>query len=303
MAISDSKKLDFLWKKIIYGAATTDTINKEGPNEAIRAGVIIPGENVWMRSKGITEAPPAADTDDVQVRVGSRSVYCVPDPSVPGKKTWITVYDRLTSPMVESNRVKNWIPPSFGNAYQPRIYANVIAADNRLNPLTENEEWVFDFKAGVIHFPNELPAIVADTLVVEGYRYVGPDGAGSISGIEERKITYSTPVLAPDEKYDFELETGYSAMILNLSVNRPSVVECHSYSPREDINPYRFIAVNGFLTDDGSYISEARRFYGPRFVYIHNLEDNMSRRTYWRIRNTGTSSSSITMDATFLKIL
>ncbi len=35
MAISDTQKVDFLWKKIAFAKAKTDTnANKKGPNEA-----------------------------------------------------------------------------------------------------------------------------------------------------------------------------------------------------------------------------------------------------------------------------
>jgi hypothetical protein len=42
MAISDTQKVDYLWKKLGYGATKTDTnTNKKAPNEAIASPLII----------------------------------------------------------------------------------------------------------------------------------------------------------------------------------------------------------------------------------------------------------------------
>ena len=42
MAISDSQKVDLLWKKVGFGKVKTDTnANKKAPNEAIASDFII----------------------------------------------------------------------------------------------------------------------------------------------------------------------------------------------------------------------------------------------------------------------
>ena len=42
MAIADAKKVDYLWKKIGYGATKTDTnANKAAPNEAIASPLLL----------------------------------------------------------------------------------------------------------------------------------------------------------------------------------------------------------------------------------------------------------------------
>ena len=45
MAIADAKKVDYLWKKIGYGATKTDTnANKAAPNEAIASPLLLRGD-------------------------------------------------------------------------------------------------------------------------------------------------------------------------------------------------------------------------------------------------------------------
>ena len=51
MAISDTQKVDYLWKKIGYAATKTDTVaNKEGYNEAIPSPLQIRGDKVMTDS-------------------------------------------------------------------------------------------------------------------------------------------------------------------------------------------------------------------------------------------------------------
>ena len=54
MAIADAKKVDYLWKKIGYGATKTDTnAAKKAPNEAIASPLLLRGENVWVEANDI----------------------------------------------------------------------------------------------------------------------------------------------------------------------------------------------------------------------------------------------------------
>jgi hypothetical protein len=56
MAITDSKKVDFLWKKLGYGATKTDTnAAKKAPNEAISSPLLLRGDKVWQQADTIPE--------------------------------------------------------------------------------------------------------------------------------------------------------------------------------------------------------------------------------------------------------
>mgnify|MGYP006233777183 CR=1 FL=1 len=60
MAITDNQKLDYLFKKVGYGATKTDTnANKLAPNEAIPSPLLIRGDRVWQQSGSIPAVRPA----------------------------------------------------------------------------------------------------------------------------------------------------------------------------------------------------------------------------------------------------
>ena len=47
MAITDAKKVDYLWKKLGYGATKTDTnAAKKAPNEAIASQLLLRGQHM-----------------------------------------------------------------------------------------------------------------------------------------------------------------------------------------------------------------------------------------------------------------
>ena len=51
MAISDSQKVDYLWKKLGYGKAKTDTnAFKESTNEAIDSPLLMRGDIIWAQA-------------------------------------------------------------------------------------------------------------------------------------------------------------------------------------------------------------------------------------------------------------
>ena len=67
MAITDAKKVDYLWKKLGYGATKTDTnALKAAPNEAIASPLLLRGDKTWNQANGITATMPASSTDVVQ---------------------------------------------------------------------------------------------------------------------------------------------------------------------------------------------------------------------------------------------
>ena len=58
MAITDSDKLDFLWKKVVYGVTETDIDGKEGPNEIYKSETLTLAQDVWKDSSDIPATAP-----------------------------------------------------------------------------------------------------------------------------------------------------------------------------------------------------------------------------------------------------
>ena len=80
MAISDSQKIDYLFKKLGYGASKTDTnSNKLAPNEAIPSPLLIRGDRVWQQSSSIPSVKPSSTSSIVQIYAGASAVECTAD--------------------------------------------------------------------------------------------------------------------------------------------------------------------------------------------------------------------------------
>ena len=48
-----------------------------------------------------------------------------------------------------------------------------------MNALSSNQEWVFDYAAGVLHFPNNVPSGISSNVFLVAHQYVGTKGVGS----------------------------------------------------------------------------------------------------------------------------
>ena len=183
MTIADNIKLDFLWKKVVYGvtqtafSGNTSGTTKQGTNESISSQPIIFNSQIWSQGDSIPAVPPTANTNLVDIRVGATALQCVVDPSVTGSRTWIVVND-ATQPITDTNRLKDWISPNVNPSYIVKIYAgNPATGSQLLNSMLNNYEYVFDYSAGVVYFPNNVPSIVlSNGIYIEGYRYIGSKG-------------------------------------------------------------------------------------------------------------------------------
>lgn len=185
MAISDSQKLDYLWKKLGYGVSKTDTnAKKKAPNEAIASPMLIRGDKIWTESEFIPNVKPISDTYYVSIYddANASSVECDEDTTATARRTWKT-------------NLENWIPPEFGSTYQVKVYVANPGSSTPQSSGTQlfatgsgnDDEWFFDYQSGLLHFigPN-LPSQVTTgkSIYIVGARYTGAFGpnANTISG-------------------------------------------------------------------------------------------------------------------------
>ena len=198
MAISDTQKVDYLWKKIGYAATKTDTVaNKEGYNEAIPSPLQIRGDKVMTDSGLIPGTIPVANTSIVSVYTTSLPVECTNDATASTNRTWKT-------------NVTDWISPEFGSTYQVKVYVNLSnSAGNAASAGTQlfasgsgnNDEWFFDYQSGVLNFiGTSLPSGVSFTgksVYVSGAEYTGgfgvsaPGSSGSVGNLTISNVTIS----------------------------------------------------------------------------------------------------------------
>ena len=179
MAISDSQKVDLLWKKVGFGKVKTDTnANKKAPNEAIASDFIIKANQIWNQSSSIPNTIPSSSAGVVTVYsdANSNTVETTEDGTASDNRTWKT-------------GSTNWIPPSFGATYQVKVYAITTgngAPQTNGTQLFEtgsgnDDQWYFDYQSGVLHFiGNNLPSSIGtssgNVIYVSGAKYVGSFG-------------------------------------------------------------------------------------------------------------------------------
>tara|TARA_B100001175_G_scaffold310449_1_gene313495 strand:- start:225 stop:1493 length:1269 start_codon:yes stop_codon:yes gene_type:complete len=183
MAITDNQKIDYLFKKIGYGATKTDTnANKLAPNEAIPSPLLIRGDRVWKESSSIPGVKPGSTSGVVQVYTGATSVETTEDNTATTSRSWKT-------------GLTGWIPPQFGSTYLVNVYihtsddaANSNSISNRVfvTGSGNDDEWFFDYESGVLNFiGTSLPngkSFSGKSVYIEGARYVGAYGVGGDTG-------------------------------------------------------------------------------------------------------------------------
>mgnify|MGYP000285637701 CR=1 FL=1 len=86
MSISDNQKLDFLWKKLGYGATKTDVNSvKTATNESIPSPLLLSGTGLWTDAYQIPTLIPSASSHIVEIYDdtgnGSTTVETVEDTS------------------------------------------------------------------------------------------------------------------------------------------------------------------------------------------------------------------------------
>ena len=183
MAISDTSKVDLLYKKL-FGVAKTDLGSLKGAsNESIASPTINRGDKIWTQASSIPTTA-AAVTGIVQAYQTTAAVQCTADTtSTPISSVYPTWKTNLT----------DWIPPEFGSTYFVGVYADSSGVANPTSTGTQMfdagvagvGEWFFDYQSGVLNFiGGTIPAALTSSKVVyiTGYRYVGEIGIQTIAG-------------------------------------------------------------------------------------------------------------------------
>jgi hypothetical protein len=183
MAISDSAKVDLLYKKY-FGVTKTDLpANKSPSNESIASPALLRGDIVWQQATSVPTIA-AAVSGIVQAYQTTARIECVADTtSSPISSVYPSWKTNLT----------DWVPPEFGSTYFVKVYADTTGASNPVSTGTQLSdsgisgvgEWNFDYSAGVLNFiGGTIPAALtaAKVIFITGYRYVGTKGVTNYPG-------------------------------------------------------------------------------------------------------------------------
>lgn len=187
---SDSQKLDYLWKKLGYGATKTAPPppaagGKEAFNESIPSPLLYRGDLVWTDSGSIPGTQPATTSSIVEVYkdnpgAWTQTVECTEDTTSPDNQTWKT-------------NLQNWIPTQFGSTYLVKVYVDTAGSVTPQTTGTQlfqagsgnDDGWFFDYQSGVLNFNGaNIPAVIATgitgkSVFIVGARYVGQYGVGA----------------------------------------------------------------------------------------------------------------------------
>jgi len=230
MAISDSQKIDLLYKKL-FGVAKTDTsANKSPSNESIPSPAFVRNDKMWFQSASI---PATAANVPGIVRpylTTERIALAADTTTTPVSNVYPTWKTNLT----------DWIPPEFGSTYFVKVYAE---NGGNLNPTANTSlsdagiggvgEWNFDYQSGVLNFiGGTIPAVLTGSLnqtkvlYLTGYRYVGVIGVptdsinSNISNVALSVANLTTTTIAEGANLWFTNARVLSALVdADLSAN------------------------------------------------------------------------------------
>ena len=186
---SDSQKVDYLWKKIVYGAAKTDIAgNIDATNEPNASPLQIRADKILQESASIPGVIPASNSSVVTVAPTTFPVECTSTAGIPTPTlTW------------QTGRTF-WVPPEFGSTYQIKVYiapsgnaANVASKGTQVfaTGSGSNDLWVFDYQAGILNFnSNNTPysggapiSFTGNSVYISGAVYAGQFGLPTSSNI------------------------------------------------------------------------------------------------------------------------
>jgi len=202
---SDSQKVDYLWKKIVYGAAKTDIAgNIDATQEPVASPLQIRADKILQDSASIPAVIPGSNSSVVTVYPTTFPVECISTAGIPTPTlTW------------QTGRTF-WVPPEFGSTYQVKVYiapsgnaANVASKGTQVfaTGSGSNDLWVFDYQSGILNFnSNNTPyngaspiSFTGNSVYISGAVYAGQFGLPTISNIAlgvVSNITFSNTTIS-----------------------------------------------------------------------------------------------------------
>ena len=206
---SDNQKVDYLWKKIVYGAAKTDISgNIDATNEPNPSPLLIRGDKIIQQAGLIANVIPGSNSSVVTVYPTTFPVECISTAAIPTPTlTWQTGQTF-------------WIPPEFGSTYQIKVYispsgqaANVLTKGTQVfaTGSGNNDLWVFDYQAGILNFnsnntpynaSNQPISFTGNSVYISGAVYSGAfglPGTGNIGNLLLGNITFNGNTISSNQ--------------------------------------------------------------------------------------------------------
>ena len=295
MTISDTQKIDLLYKKLAWGVAKTDTNPpKDAPNESIASPLLIRGDLIWQDSGSIPASIPSSSSSIVQVykdnAAGSwtQTVQTTVDNTSTTNRTWTT-------------GLTDWIPVEFGSTYFVKVYADTTGSTTAQTTGTQlgatgasgssADEWFFDYQSGVLNFiGTNLPSAltVGKSIFISGARYIGGKGYSQSNNNTNTNIITSDIFNADGNTNTFTISQNNTTSGTLVTINGVLQIPTSSYTVSGNVLTFNETPVS---TD----VIEARSF-GPASA-ITNLYANSNVAAYLPTYTGNITAGNITVNA------
>ena len=206
--VPDSQKVDYLWKKIGFGAAKTDISgNVDATQEPFPSPLQIRADKIMQQSSLIPSIIPSSNTSVVTVFTSSFPIQCTNDSGI------------TTPTLTWETGQTFWIPPEFGPTYQIKAWiapsgnaANVASKGTQIfaTGSGNNDEWFFDYQSGILQFNgNNTPysggnpiSFTGNSVYISGAVYSGAFGLPTYSNIANvilGEITFTNNIISTSD--------------------------------------------------------------------------------------------------------
>ena len=186
MAITDSQKVDLLFKKVGYGVAKTDiSTNKSPANEGNASPTVSPGSTIYQQDYAISNVTtlPSSNSSVVTIYRDSltSTVQCTKLPTTSANVSWTT-------------GLTDWVPVQYGTGYQVKLYAGPAGSSTPQNFINlpadgsgNADSWYFDYQSGIVNFADTNVPTAANqggnVVYVVGARYTGVKGITTFANL------------------------------------------------------------------------------------------------------------------------
>ena len=206
MALTDTQKVDILWKSLQKRAASSTL--KAFYEEANYSVASIMASQIWSQADQITTPAVAVTSGVISYHA---SVLMTEDVTVSGQKSYTTV-------------LKDWIHPSIDTTYQVRVYQNNAGSPGAEVPPTDTSVWVFDYNSGTLTFFGTNTSHTKPYFI-KGWRYVGNKGiATSVATLSETFVSgdWDPEVVGVSDSLSFAHGLGSSSLQVSVFEDKGS---------------------------------------------------------------------------------
>lgn len=147
----DSTKINFSYKKLSGKQHTWNS--KKWYEEDDGIVLFQHAKEIWIDE--IPPIPPEVETDLIKP---INNIELQEDTTVQGRRSFFAVDG-------SSERIKGFIPPSYGLKYTVKLFIN-----GQKIPTTHSANWMFDYANGILTFENTPPT---GNVSISAYEYVG----------------------------------------------------------------------------------------------------------------------------------